>query len=139
MGGIMSLISNAFGAIGKVFGFLEKKNLENNIRKGYEEEKRADTLEEDKVSEEQMTKAQKKLSEARAKLKAVKKANILDAEKSDEEVKTILENIEDDVERKEKEEEIKAAKDLKKKVDEAKEKVESSKSFNDGDTISFGG
>lgn len=139
MGGILSLITNVFGAVGKVFGFLEKKNLENNIRKGYEEEKKADALEEDKTAKEKVEKAEKQADEAKEAVRAVRDADIKDAELTEQEEKAVLDGIEDFEEKEKRAKQIKAARELKEKVEAQKKKVETNESFNNGDEISFGG
>lgn len=139
MGSIMSMLSGAFSAIGKIFGFLGDKNKENLIRKGYEEEKRADALEEDKTAKEQIEKAEKKKEEAKAATDAVSNADLKDAEKTEEEIEEELESIEEESEQEKREREIKAAKELKKRKAMRKQTIENDDSFNKGDTISFGG
>jgi len=139
MGAIMSLISNALGAITSVMGFLDKKDTENTIRKGYEEEKRADALEEDKVVGEKLSETKDKVNETKDKVKAIRDANLKDAELTEDEVKEELDEIEDEDDQTKRAREIKAAKTLKERKSMVKKKVTASTDFNDGKTISFGG
>ena len=136
---ILGALTGAFKAIGSVMGFLEDKNKENLIRKGYEEEKRADTLEEDKVSLEKLEKSKNQVKETRDSVRAVSAADIKDAELTDVEVEEELKDIEDEDEQTKREREIKAAQILKKRKTVTQNKIENNDSFNNGDTISFGG
>ncbi|RLC45847.1 MAG: hypothetical protein DRH57_07255 [Candidatus Cloacimonadota bacterium] len=136
---IMEAIGGVFGGLGSIFDFMSKKDTENQIRKGYEEEKKADNLEEDKIGKEKADKAKAQVSKAKEDVKAVRDADMKDAELTDEEVKAELVEIEDEDDKRIRAIQIKAAVELKKRKTIAVEKVEKNKDFNDGEEITFGG
>lgn len=138
-GSILSFLSGAFSVVTSVMDFMSKKDTENQIRKGYEEEKRADALEENKVAVEKAKEAKEAVSETKEDVKAVRDVDIKDAELSKEEVKAELDEIEDEDDKRKREKEILAAAKLKKRKSVAKEKIEKDESFNVGDEVSFGG
>ena len=136
---IMEAIGGVFGGLGSIFDFMSKKDTENQIRKGYEEEKKADNLEEDKIGKAKADKAKAQVSKAKEDVKAVRDADLKDAELSAEEVKEELSEIEDKDDKRKREKEINAAVELKKRKEIAVKKVEANKDFNDGEEITFGG
>ena len=136
---IMEAIGGIFGGLGSIFDFMSKKDTENQIRKGYEEEKKADNLEEDKIGKAKADKAKAQVSKAKEDVKAVRDADLKDAELSAEEVKEELSEIEDKDDKRKREKEINAAVELKKRKDATVKKVEANKDFNDGEEITFGG
>lgn len=139
MNWFIKFIGGLFDVVGKVFNYMETKNNDNKISNYYESEKRADVLEEDKISSEQLSKSSKKIDEAKQKLNILKNTSVDDAEKSDSEISTILNNIEDEEEKKEKEAQINAAKELKKRKSILKEKKSNDTSFNNGENTIFVG
>ena len=136
---IMGAIGSMFGAITKVMAYMTKKDTENIIRKGYEEEKRADALEEDKVALEQVYKGVRDAKEVRDLVKAIRDADIKDADKSDIEVQSELNDIQDGEDKAQREKEIDAAHILKSRVDSTLKEIESDELFNDGNEITFKG
>ncbi len=136
---IMEAIGGVFGGLGSIFDFMNKKNEENIMRKGYEEEKKADTLEEEKVAVEKAQEAKELVKETKEDVKAVRDADIKDAELTTDEVKEELSEIEDEDDRRKREKEITAANELKKRKTIAVDKIEKDKDFNAGEEISFGG
>ena len=136
---ILSFLGGAFSTITSVLDFMSKRDTENQIRKGYEEEKRADNLEEDKIAVEKMNEATDKVEATKEDVKAVRDADIKDAELSKEEVKAELDEIEDEDDRRIREKEIVAAATLKERKSVTKDKITKNDDFNDGKEITFGG
>ena len=136
---ILSFLGGAFSTITSVLDFMSKRDTENQIRKGYEEEKRADNLEEDKIAVEKMNEATDKVEATKEDVKAVRDADIKDVELSKEEVKAELDEIEDEDDRRIREKEIVAAATLKERKSVTKDKITKNDDFNDGKEITFGG
>jgi len=136
---IIEAIGSMFGGLGSIFDFMSKKDTENQIRKGYEEEKKADNLEEDKIGKEKADKAKKQVNETKEDVKAVRNADLKDADLTEEEVEAELSELEDADDKRKRKKEIKAAAELKKRKEVAVKKVEGNKDFNDGEEITFGG
>jgi hypothetical protein len=135
----METINSLFGSLGSIFDFMSKKDTENQIRKGYEEEKKADNLEEDKIGKAKADKAKAQVSKAKEDVKAVRDANLQDAELSEEEISVELSEIEDKDDKRKRKKEINAAKELKKRKEVTIQKIEANKDFSDGKEITFGG
>ena len=136
---ILKFLSSLIGSIGSIMGFFKEKNRENIIRKGYEEEKRADALEEDKKAKEIIDANNEKNEQIKEELDSIKNADLKDADKTDEDIKTELSAIEDEELRKKREMEIKAAKELKKRKQIRMDKLNNDDNFNNGDEITFEG
>lgn len=139
LGSIISMLSGLFGSVSKIMDYVGKKDTENTIRKGYEEEKRADALEEDKTASEMIVKSKKKVKAVETELAAIKEMDITDADKSDEEVAEIIATIEAPEEKVKKTKAVKAAKTVKARKTATKKKVEESKEFVNGEEITFKG
>lgn len=136
---ILGLISSALGSLGSIFDFMSQKENDNKIRKGYEEAKRADALEEDKVAFEKIQESKDKARETKEDVRIISEIDLNDADLTDEETKKELDAIEDDVEKIKRAKEIKAAKELKRRKTIAKKEIESNESFNNGDDFTFEG
>lgn len=136
---IVEAISSIFGSIGSMIEFMSKKNTENIIRKSYEEEKKADNLEEDKIGKAKADKANSQVSKTEKDVKAVRDADIKDAELSDVEIQAELSEIEDNEDKHKRLMEINAAIELKKRKSSAVKKIKDDKSFDAGEEITFGG
>jgi len=137
--GILSLLNGLFNTLSSFLASASKKDTENQIRNVYEEEKRADNLEEDKIAAEKISEANDKVKDTKEDVKAVRDTNIVDAELSKDEVKTELDNIEDEDDRRVREKEIAAAVKLKERKSLTKEKILNNDDFNDGKEITFEG
>jgi len=137
--GILSLLNGLFNTLSSFLASASKKDTENQIRNVYEEEKRADNLEEDKIAAEKISEANDKVKDTKEDVKAVRDTNIVDAELSKDEVKTELDNIEDEDDRRAREKEIAAAVKLKERKSLTKEKILNNDDFNDGKEITFEG
>ena len=137
--GILSLLNGLFNTLSSFLSSANKKDTENQIRNVYEEEKRADNLEEDKIAAEKISEANDKVKDTKEDVKAVRDTNIVDAELSKDEVKTELDNIEDEDDRRAREKEIAAAVKLKERKSLTKEKILNNDDFNDGKEITFEG
>lgn len=136
---IMEFLGSAFGVVTSMLDFISKKDIENQIRKGYEEEKRADNLEEDKVVDKVIDNAKEKVDATKEDVKAVRDSDIRDAELSKEDVKAELAEIEDEDDRRVREKQIIAAAELKKRKSIAIEKINKNDDFNNGGEITFQG
>lgn len=136
---IFGMLNGLFGSVSKIMDFMNKKDTENTIRKGYEEEKRADTLEEDKVSAEIINTNKVKVKKIKTEMDAIKNMDISDADKTEDEISTIIENIEDPEEKIKKTKSIKAAKTVKARKTATKKKIEENKEFIAGEEITFKG
>lgn len=136
---IMEFLGSAFGVVTSMLDFISKKDIENQIRKGYEEEKRADNLEEDKVVDKVIDNVKEKVDATKEDVKAVRDSDIRDAELSKEDVKAELAEIEDEEDRRVREKQIIAAAELKKRKSIAIEKINKNDDFNNGGEITFQG
>ena len=136
---IMGMISGIAKAVGSAFKFIDKKNMENNIKRGYDQEKKANALEEDIEARDKINESNEKAQSAKDAVDAVTNARIDAIELTQEEIKQELDGIEDKEQRLKRERELKAAKELKKRKSVSKSKVKNNKSFNDGESYTFGG
>ena len=136
---ILGLLSSAFGSLGSIFDFMGQKDNDNKIRKGYEEAKRADALEEDKVATNKIQESKDKARETKEDIKIISNIDLNDADLSDIATKKELDSIEDDDDRLKRAKEIKAAKELKRRKTLSKKVIESDEKFNSGDDFTFEG
>lgn len=114
---IITAIGSIFGGLNKIFTYFQSKNEENKIKKGYEEAKRADALEEDQKASKLIDASEKELSKVNIDLELISKAST--------DVNIVQEN----------ESQRQVNDELSKKVKESIDKIESDDRFNSGEEI----
>lgn len=139
MGNILSILSGVFKLFNKLADYFAKKDMENQIKNQYEQEKKIDALEEDKRQGELIDEANEKFDAAKDEIKNVSDVNIADADLTDVEIKNELDGISDPDERKNRKQQIDLAKEIKETADKKKKEVENDETFNSGDEFTFKG